>query len=74
MSNEAEKIAIILDIKAEIVQHVILTLGCPVNAERWLTKPNRSLNGDSPLNRLKKEDGLNAVTKILQNIEYGGVS
>ena len=48
--------------------------GSSVKADRWLRKPNRALNGDTPISRLSTNEGLEEVRSILRKIEYGDFS
>ena len=70
--NEAVAIAKRPGLPSDTVNLAINSLGSHVKAERWLSKPNRSLNGDSPSSRIKKTaKGVNDVKKILFRIEHG---
>jgi hypothetical protein len=36
--------------------------------------PNRSLNGQSPVDRLHQDSGTDAITALIRKIEYGEFS
>lgn len=48
--------------------------GSEERALRWLYKPNRSLDGDRPIDLLKESDGLTQVKSVLQRIQRGLIS
>ena len=45
--------------------------GEPAKAHRWLRKPKRALNGETPLAFLASEAGARKVEGMLHRIEYG---
>jgi putative toxin-antitoxin system antitoxin component (TIGR02293 family) len=45
--------------------------GEPAKAYRWLRKPKRALNGETPLNFLASETGARKVEGMLHRIEHG---
>lgn len=56
---------------ASIISDATETLGSQEKAARWLHKPNRALEGDSPLSRLDTSIGFQQVEEILLRIEHG---
>ena len=56
---------------AKIVTLATQTLGNREKATRWLHKPNRSLNGDTPISRLDTMIGFSQVEQTLLRIEHG---
>ena len=47
------------------------TLGDPEKAGRWLSQPNRALDGQRPLTLLDSDAGALAVERVLGRIEHG---
>jgi putative toxin-antitoxin system antitoxin component (TIGR02293 family) len=43
----------------------------PQRATSWLKRPNRALNGNSPVDLLDTDAGTQQVTELLDRIEYG---
>ena len=43
----------------------------PQTATSWLKRPNRALNGNSPVDLLDTDAGTQQVTELLDRIEYG---
>ncbi|AFY93344.1 type II toxin-antitoxin system Xre/ParS family antitoxin [Chamaesiphon minutus] len=43
----------------------------PQTATSWLRRPNRGLNGSSPIDLLDTDAGTQQVTELLDRIEYG---
>lgn len=57
---------------AGVAAMAIDVFGDEEGAKRWLTSPNRSLHGSSPLEFLNTEPGAIAVRQILNAIATGG--
>lgn len=43
----------------------------PQTATSWLKRPNRALNGNSPIDLLDTDAGTQQVTELLDRIDYG---
>jgi uncharacterized protein (DUF2384 family) len=56
---------------ARIVVLAVKSIGDRERALRWLIEPNRAL-GMKPLDLLESENGVEAVTRGLSAIAYGG--
>jgi putative toxin-antitoxin system antitoxin component (TIGR02293 family) len=54
-----------------IAVHAERVFGDPVKAYRWLRKPKRALNGQTPVAYLASEEGARAVEGMLIRIEHG---
>jgi putative toxin-antitoxin system antitoxin component (TIGR02293 family) len=59
---------------ARIVALAKYYIGDAEAATRWLKRPNRALEGKSPLELVDTEPGARAVENVLGRIAYGGVS
>ena len=57
---------------ADVAAMAVDIFGDEEGAKRWLTAPNRSLQGNSPLEFLDTEPGAIAVRQILNAIATGG--
>ena len=66
-SLESERIFRFLQVAA----HAIQTIGDDEKAARWLTKPNRALDANIPLDLLETPIGAAQVDEILTRIEHG---
>lgn len=47
------------------------TFGDATNAQKWLRRPNRALNGNTPLALLDTEDGARLVETVLGRLAHG---
>lgn len=56
---------------ARLVVRAEQALGDEKKAHRWLTKPNRALEGQRPLSLLDSDTGTLAVERVLGRIEHG---
>jgi len=63
-TDKAVRLARIDRLAAEI-------FGDPAKAHRWLRKPKRSLEGETPLAYLATEAGARAVEEMLNQIDHG---
>ena len=59
---------------AAVHERAALALGSEEKARRWLTRPNRALGEAIPLCLLESDNGVDAVLRVLDRIEHGGVS
>ena len=48
--------------------------GDGAKAERWLSRPNRSMSGQTPLDLMKDEIGVAVVRETLEQIAHGIVA
>lgn len=51
--------------------HAERVFGDPEKAHRWLRKPKRTLNGETPLAFLASEEGARKVEEMLYRIDHG---
>lgn len=65
--EESDRLARVLRVYARSEE----ALGDGERAHRWMRKPNRALNGRTPLELLSSEAGARAVEKVLGRIEHG---
>ena len=56
---------------ARIATQAEIVFGDKNKAHRWLRKPKRSLNGETPLAYLASEAGARTVEEMLNRIEFG---
>lgn len=56
---------------ARVVAHALDTFGQKDKASRWMQKPNRALQGLTPLSLLDTDAGIRQVDTILGRIDYG---
>ncbi len=56
---------------ARIATQAEIVFGDKNKAHRWLRKPKRSLNGETPLTYLASEAGARTVEEMLNRIEFG---
>jgi putative toxin-antitoxin system antitoxin component (TIGR02293 family) len=47
------------------------TFGSPEKASRWLRRPTRALDGDTPLGLLDTSEGTREVEELLHRIDHG---
>jgi putative toxin-antitoxin system antitoxin component (TIGR02293 family) len=66
-SEESDRLARVLRVYARSED----ALGDSDRAFRWLRKPNRALEGKTPLELLSSEAGARAVEKVLGRLEHG---
>lgn len=59
---------------ADVAARAVEVFGGEEGAKRWLTAPNRLLQGNSPLEFLDTEPGAIAVRQILNAIAAGGAA
>jgi putative toxin-antitoxin system antitoxin component (TIGR02293 family) len=56
---------------ARIMSLSIEVLGSKEKAKEWLSRPNRALGGESPLNLLDTDVGAKQVEEVLGRIAHG---
>jgi putative toxin-antitoxin system antitoxin component (TIGR02293 family) len=56
---------------ARVASLAMETLGTPAKAARWLKKPNRALDNQTPLSMMDNDIGVRQVESLLDHIEYG---
>jgi putative toxin-antitoxin system antitoxin component (TIGR02293 family) len=66
-SEESDRLARVLRVYARSEE----ALGDPERSYRWIRKPNRALQGKTPLELLSSEAGARAVEKVLGRLEHG---
>jgi len=66
-SEESDRLARVLRVYSRSED----ALGDAKRAYRWIRKPNRALEGKTPLELLSSEAGARAVEKVLGRIEHG---
>lgn len=66
-SEESDRLARVLRVHAKSDE----ALGDAERARRWMRKPNRALQGRTPLELLSSEAGARAVEKVLGRLEHG---
>jgi putative toxin-antitoxin system antitoxin component (TIGR02293 family) len=54
-----------------IAVHAERVFGDPEKAHRWLRKPKRALNGETPVAFLASEEGARKVEEMLHRIDHG---
>lgn len=54
-----------------VVQRATVVLGNTVKADRRLNRPHHALDGKSPVEAARTEEGLRKVLDLLGRIEYG---
>jgi putative toxin-antitoxin system antitoxin component (TIGR02293 family) len=54
-----------------IAAHAEKVFGDPAKAHRWLRKPKRALNGETPVAFLASEEGARTVEQMLHRIDHG---
>lgn len=59
---------------ARVAAQAVMVLGDWRKAAEWLRRPNRALNGESPLRLLDTDVGARQVETILGRIEFGVIS
>lgn len=59
---------------ARVVAHAVAVFGDEPTTAAWLRRPNRALNGETPLALLDTDVGTAQVEEVLGRIEYGIVA
>ncbi len=59
------------DVRETVRRHAIEALGSEEKAERWLTKANRALGGQTPESQLETATGFEMVKQLLTRIAHG---
>ncbi|MBI2713435.1 MAG: DUF2384 domain-containing protein [Rhizobiales bacterium] len=54
-----------------IARQAARVFGDPTKAHRWLRKPKRALNGETPVAFLASEEGARKVEEMLHRIDHG---
>lgn len=55
----------------EVLEHALAVFDTEEQAEAWLSLPNRTLCGETPLALLESDTGVQAVDEALTRLEHG---
>jgi putative toxin-antitoxin system antitoxin component (TIGR02293 family) len=60
-----------VDRAARVLSMAVATLGTEDKARLWMQRPNRNLEGETPLDLLDTDRGVRAVEDVLMRIDHG---